>query len=163
STASGKELLVASGITGTSYTDGGLTNGVAYYYEVTAVNGNGEGALSNEAAATPQAALTSSATFLTADSATQGTWQNAYGADGYDYGPRSERIDVLDAGTGTVLDSKTLSNFSGGQYLVWNVAGHVQFRITNLVGGSNAVISGLFFGGASLSAPAAPANLAASA
>jgi hypothetical protein len=74
-----------------------------------------------------------------------------YALDWDNYGPRSERIDVLDAGTGTVLDSQTVSSFAGGQYLVWNVAGHVQFRITNLVNGSNAVISGLFFGTGSTS------------
>src|SRR5262249_18304162 len=68
------------------------------------------------------------------------------------YGPRSERIDVLDAGTGTVLNSQTVSSFTGGQYLVWNVSGHVQFCITNLVGGSNAVVSGLFFGPGAVSA-----------
>jgi hypothetical protein len=71
-----------------------------------------------------------------------------YALDWDSYGPRQERIDVLDAATGTVLDSRTVTGFSGGQYLVWNVAGHVQFQVTNLVNGSNAVISGLFFGGA---------------
>src|SRR5262249_25959149 len=75
-----------------------------------------------------------------------------YALDWDNYGPRSERIDVLDAGTGTALNSQTVASFAGGQYVVWNVAGHVQFRVTNLVGGSNAVISGLFFGGAVASA-----------
>ena len=37
----------------TSYPDTGLTNGTTYYYKVSAVNANGEGALSNEANATP--------------------------------------------------------------------------------------------------------------
>jgi fibronectin type 3 domain-containing protein len=41
-------------ITGTSYTDTGLTNGQTYYYHVSAVNGNGEGSLSNEISATPE-------------------------------------------------------------------------------------------------------------
>src|SRR5262249_48644306 len=68
-----------------------------------------------------------------------------YALDWDNYGPRSEQIDVLDAGTGTVLNSQTVSSFAGGQYLVWNISGHVQFLITNLVSGSNAVISGLFF------------------
>jgi hypothetical protein len=45
-----------------------------------------------------------------------------------------------------VLNSQTVSSFVGGQYLVWNVSGHVQFRVTNLVSGRNAVISGVFFG-----------------
>ncbi len=52
-TSSGGEALVKSGVTGTSYTDTGLTNGTTYYYEVTAVNGVGEGGSSNEASAVP--------------------------------------------------------------------------------------------------------------
>ena len=237
STSSGTELLVASGVTGTSYMNIGLSNGTTYYYEVTAVNSNGESAMSNQVSATPQAASTVSAAFVKNDAATQGTWSSAYGADGYDisqygaslpsyatvnitgnanyvwngstsdgralqepgssnrlaacwysgssftidvnltdgqthqvalyaldwdsYGPRQEQINVRDAGTGQVLNSQTVSSFSGGQYLVWNISGHVQFQVTNLVGGSNAVISGLFFGPGS--APAAPTGLTASA
>jgi hypothetical protein len=46
-----------------SYTDGGLTNGAPYFYKVSAVNSVGEGPLSNEMSATPQA---SSATVPTA-------------------------------------------------------------------------------------------------
>ena len=42
-----------TGITSTSYTDIGLTNGQTYYYQVTAVNGVGESAKSSEASATP--------------------------------------------------------------------------------------------------------------
>jgi hypothetical protein len=57
---------------------------------------------------------------------------------------RSERIDVLDSAN-NVLDSRTVPSFSSGQYLVWNVTGHVVFRITNLSGSLNAVVSGLFF------------------
>jgi uncharacterized repeat protein (TIGR01451 family) len=163
-----------------------------------------------------------SAAFVKSDSATQGTWQGAYGGDGYnvidagppsypsyatvtpvgtadyvwaastadprglqkpanpadriaaawyaaggftvdvnmtdgashqvalylldwDGGNRSERVDVLDAVNGKVLDSRTASGFGGGQYLVWTLGGHVQLRVTSL-GGPNAVLSGLFFG-----------------
>src|SRR5947209_9010117 len=38
-----------------TYTDGAVTNGVTYYYQVSAVNSPGEGAKSNEASATPNA------------------------------------------------------------------------------------------------------------
>jgi fibronectin type 3 domain-containing protein len=41
----------------TSYVDGGLQNGTTYYYKVSALNANGEGAASNEASATPIAAV----------------------------------------------------------------------------------------------------------
>ncbi|MDH6145906.1 PKD repeat protein, partial [Kitasatospora sp. GP30] len=57
-TASGGEtLLTSGGCSGlgavTSCTDTGLTAGQTYYYKVSAVNGVGEGAQSNEASATP--------------------------------------------------------------------------------------------------------------
>jgi uncharacterized protein (TIGR03437 family) len=62
----------------------------------------------------------------------------------YDRDGRTESVDVLDATSGAVLDSQSISGFSQGRYLVWDVAGHVRFRITRTVG-ANAVISGLFF------------------
>jgi fibronectin type 3 domain-containing protein len=48
---------VATGLTGTSYTDTGLANGTSYFYQVSGVNSVGEGARSPEASATPQAGL----------------------------------------------------------------------------------------------------------
>ena len=63
----------------------------------------------------------------------------------WDTSSRSQRVDVLDAASGTVLDSRTISSFHNGAYLVWNVTGHVQLRFTKLAG-TNAVLSGLFFG-----------------
>jgi hypothetical protein len=57
---------------------------------------------------------------------------------------RAQRVDVLDATTGAVLDSQTISAFSNGQYLVWTIGGSVRFRVTN-TGPGNAVVSGLFF------------------
>jgi VCBS repeat-containing protein len=71
-------------------------------------------------------------------------------------GGRSERIDVLDAGTGQVLDTRSVTGFSGGEYLVWNLKGHVQFLVTNTAGsGNTCLVSGLFFD------PPAPAASAA--
>ena len=60
-------------------------------------------------------------------------------------GGRSERIDLADAATGTLLDSRSVTNFQNGQYYVWNLRGHIKATITNL--NSNAVVSGIFFGG----------------
>ena len=62
----------------------------------------------------------------------------------WDNNGRSEKADLLDA-SGNLLNSQPVANFAGGQYLLWNVTGHVVLRITNLNAGSNAVISGLFF------------------
>jgi subtilase family serine protease len=52
-TTSGSEALLTSVGTTTSYSDTAVTNGTTYYYEVSAVNGVGEGAKSAEASATP--------------------------------------------------------------------------------------------------------------
>jgi hypothetical protein len=59
---------------------------------------------------------------------------------------RSQRIDVIEADTNTVLDSQTIANFSDGVYLKWDLKGHVKFKVTRL-GTSSAVLSGLFIGG----------------
>ena len=55
SLSGGAYALVASGLTATSYVDTGLTNGTAYYYEVSAVNGAGEGPLSASVSSVPLA------------------------------------------------------------------------------------------------------------
>ncbi len=57
---------------------------------------------------------------------------------------RSETIEILDGTTGAVLNSQTVSSFSGGRYLVWNISGNVKVRVTR-TGGVNSVISGMFF------------------
>ena len=48
------------------------------------------------------------------------------------------------ASEGTILDTRTISNFSGGAYLQWTVTGNVIITVTRLTG-PNAVVSGLFF------------------
>ena len=62
----------------------------------------------------------------------------------WDQRRRTEKITISDATTGSVLDTETLSSFSGGVYQVWTVSGHVKITITNLAG-PNAVLNGLFF------------------
>src|SRR5204862_498802 len=49
-----------------------------------------------------------------------------YALDWDNYGGgRNERIDVLDTASGAVLDSRSVSGFSGGEYLIWDVRGDV--------------------------------------
>ena len=62
---------------------------------------------------------------------------------------RAQRIEVLDASTGALLDTREVSGFNGGRYLSWDLRGHVTFRLTRL-GGHNAVVGGVFFGGRAL-------------
>jgi len=54
-TAGGPYTTIATGVTGTTYTDTDVTNGTTYYYVVTAIVNGSEGWNSNEASATPQA------------------------------------------------------------------------------------------------------------
>ncbi|HUS06415.1 MAG TPA: S8 family peptidase [Bryobacteraceae bacterium] len=63
----------------------------------------------------------------------------------WDFYNRNQRIDVIDYGTNAVLNSQSISAFTGGKYLVWNVAGHVIFRVVN-GGGINGIVNGIFFG-----------------
>lgn len=71
----GPYTVLASGIAGTGYNDGSVSNGTTYYYVVSASNAGGEGANSSQASATPVAppALPAAPTALkaTAASSTQ--------------------------------------------------------------------------------------------
>src|SRR5579871_5499536 len=72
-------------------------------------------------------------------------WENA---------GRSERVEILDANS-DVLYTSTVSSFNNGTWLVWDLAGHVQIRVTSLAG-PNAVTSGIFFGSPGAPQLAAP-------
>jgi hypothetical protein len=61
----------------------------------------------------------------------------------WDTTTRAETIVILDA-NGVVLNTQQVSNFHNGQYLVWQLSGHVRIRVTDTAG-ANGVISGLFF------------------
>ncbi len=63
----------------------------------------------------------------------------------WDNNGRTQTVEILDAGTGAVLNSQTISGFGNGKYLVWDLKGSVRARFTK-VSGYNAVLNGLFFG-----------------
>ena len=62
----------------------------------------------------------------------------------WDSSARVENIEVLDAIDQRVLDVRQVSKFAGGEYLVWNMTGHVTIRVTRLAG-ANAAVSAVFF------------------
>lgn len=63
----------------------------------------------------------------------------------WDQSGRTQTVEILDAGSGAVLNAQTLSGFGAGKYLVWDLKGSVRVRLTK-VAGFNAVLNGLFFG-----------------
>jgi uncharacterized delta-60 repeat protein len=67
----------------------------------------------------------------------------AYFCD-WDSAGRSERLELIDAASGAVLQTLTISNFSPGLYQIWDLKGHLKLRLTKL-SGPNAVVNGLFF------------------
>ncbi|MCC2670997.1 MAG: hypothetical protein K0Q72_3468, partial [Armatimonadetes bacterium] len=85
---------VASGQTGTSYTDATVANGTAYYYVVTASNSGGESAASAQVAATPAAPsaqglrINAGGTAYAAASTTFGADQYAAGGSPWTYTTR---------------------------------------------------------------------------
>lgn len=61
---------------------------------------------------------------------------------------RRETISILDPVTHAVLDSRNVSHFHNGVYVVWDLQGRVLIQVT-VTGGLNAVVSGVFFGSGS--------------
>ena len=86
-TAGGESTTaVATGQTGTTYTNTGLTNGTTYYFKVKAVNSVGTSGYSNEASATPVVAAPGAPSGLSATAGnTQATlnWTAGSGATSY--------------------------------------------------------------------------------
>jgi hypothetical protein len=64
---------------------------------------------------------------------------------------RAQRFDIVDASSNALLDSRSLSFFSKGKYLVWNIKGHVKINVTR-TRGDNAVVSAIYFDSGSASA-----------
>ena len=57
---------------------------------------------------------------------------------------RAETIQLTSEQNGDLLDTRSISSFSGGIYLQWAISGDVTFTITRTAG-PNAVLSGIFF------------------
>lgn len=57
---------------------------------------------------------------------------------------RAETVQVTDSVSGTVLDTRQITNFTGGEYLLYSVTGSINIKVTEN-SGPNAVVSGIFF------------------
>src|SRR5205814_865845 len=73
----------------------------------------------------------------------------------YDRLGRNITVSVLDANTSAVLDTRQLSNYGGGVYLVYNYRGRIDIRVANNFAPTpttnpNANLSGIFWGGSGL-------------
>jgi fibronectin type 3 domain-containing protein len=127
-TSSGGESStpIATGITATSYTVTGLTNGTAYYFKVAAVSSGGTSAKSNEASVTPLAPPTAP-TGLTA---TAGggqvalSWTASSGATSYNVyqGTTSGGESSTPVATGITATSYTVAGLTNGTAYYFKVA-----------------------------------------
>lgn len=61
-----------------------------------------------------------------------------------DHKRRSEQVQLIDATSGAVLDTQTVSPLKKGEYLTWDVQDPVQIKLTKL-SGPNVAFSGIFF------------------
>jgi len=109
----GPYTTIATGVTVTSFTDTGLTNGTTYFYVVSAVNANGESPNSNQASATPQAAAPAAPTGLTASAGKPGSltinlaWTGSAGATSYNV----KRATVTGGPYTTIATGVTVTSF----------------------------------------------------
>jgi fibronectin type 3 domain-containing protein len=125
-TSSGGESLLASGVTGTSFTDSSVSDDTTYFYFVTAVNSAGESDASAEVSATPTV-ITSVPNAPANLSANAGdgqvtlTWDASAGADSYNIyqGTSTGSESLLASGvTGTSFTDFSVSNDTTYFYLV---------------------------------------------
>jgi hypothetical protein len=65
----------------------------------------------------------------------------------WDTAGRNQTVIVKDAATGTVMDTRAITGLAGGVYLVYDMRGNVRVTI-NKTGGPNALLQGIFVGGA---------------
>ncbi len=120
---------LASNITGTSYSDTGVSNATKYFYKVTAVNSAGASGPSAEVSATPVAANTPEAPYSGTPAAIPGTVQ----FDNYDKGGQGVAYNDSDAANdggqyrpseGVDIEQSTDASGVGNGYDVgWLVAG----------------------------------------
>ena len=68
---------------------------------------------------------------------------------------RAQRFEIVDAGSGTVLDTRQAANFADGIYWVWRLSGRVIIRVVR-TGGPSPVAAAVFIDTATTTAPPPP-------
>ena len=158
-TSSGGEsgTPIATGLTGTSYTDSSVTNGSTYFYKVAAVNAAGTSGQSNEASATPEPSIPPAPATLLAtpgNATVTLNWTASSGATSYSVfrGTSSggEGSTAIGTSTGTSYTDSSVTNGTTYFYTV---------KAVNTAGTSGSSIEASAT--PSAGAPPAPTNLAA--
>ncbi|MGO8669826.1 MAG: fibronectin type III domain-containing protein [Capsulimonadaceae bacterium] len=128
-TASGGEstTAVATAVTATTYTDTGLTNGTAYYYEVASLNATGTSGMSNEASATPEAGPPTAPSGLTATAGNAQvalSWGAGSGATSYNVyrGTAAGGESTTAIATGVTTTNYTNAGLTNGTAYYYKVA-----------------------------------------
>ena len=149
---------IATGITASSYTDTGLTNGTTYYYIVKTVSGGGTSAASNEVHCTPTLVAPAPPTGLTAtagNSKVALAWGVGNGATGYSVfrGTVSgnESTTAIASPTGTSYTDASVTN------------GTVYYYTVKATNGAGSSVSSNEVSAAPIAPPATPTGLSAAA
>jgi chitin-binding protein len=121
-TSGGPYSNVGANVTGTSFTNTGLTNGTTYYYVVTALNANGESPVSTQVSGTPTGGGTGNGgVTVTKNVTANGAWYNELQVKLDNTGP-------ITAMTVTVVVQRTTGTSYSGQY---NTLGGGQITQSN--------------------------------